>query len=287
MRQSPSPQSRRVVGPSVAVVVLLVVFGAVVTVGRWYATMVLDEDRFVVEASDVLRSEPSRRNLASEIVDRIVAAEPAFAIVRAPAESAIAGVLASPVFEPLAEFSARSLHRVLLEADGAPVVIELAPWRDDILAPLEAVAPELADAVPDAVFAPVVLVEANRLPRPPDLVGLVVVAWVGLVAAVVVVGSVVRRSPSAAVAAVGVGILGSGLVALAVSGRIGGSAVAGLGDGGRQEVALMLVGRLVAPLRRWSLAEIAAGGIVAVVGVALAMRTSDAMEEGVRPPPSS
>ncbi len=161
MRPSPSPQIRRVVGPGVAAAVLLVVFGAVVTVGRWYATMVVDEDRFVAEASVVLRSEPARRNLASEIVDRIVAVEPAFAIVRAPAESAIAGVLASPVFEPLAEFAARSLHRVLLEADGSAVVIDLEPWRDDILAPLGAVAPELADAVPDSVFAPVVLVEAG------------------------------------------------------------------------------------------------------------------------------
>ena len=257
----------------VAVATGTAVFGAALTVVVWYAGAVRDEAGFVPVAAEVLASEPARRLVAEEVVDRIVRFEPAVAVVRGPAESTIAAVLASPVFAPLAEEAARSLHGALLV--GGPVVVDLGPWRDELLAPLAALAPAVAEAVPSELFGPFVLVDAGRLPRLPDPTPWGIAAAIGAFGTFVLLLVLLRRAAAVGLVAFGVGLGLAGTLVVAGAAGLPDRAGAGLVDPGHRLLAATLAERLAAPLTVTGVVE-ASVGVGSVLASAVVIRRRSA-----------
>jgi len=251
--------------------ILAAVLGGVATVAWWERTVLADEDVFVAHAVDVLSSETGRRALASEIVDRIAADQPLLTFFRGPAVRAVAGVLAAPVFEPLYEAAATDLHDGLMH--GGAVVIDLGRWRETILAPLAEVSPELAAAVPDSVFAPIVVAGPGTLPHLPGVTAVTAVLAGASVLLVLLLVWLVRVAAFGATVAAGAGATGAGILALVTAANAGRRAVGGVAPGPRHDVAAMLAAHLTSTLRLAGRLEIAGGILILAIVAALAILT--------------
>ncbi len=146
-----------------AAVVLTAALG-VANLTWWVNTEIVDGDRFVDTAVTVLERPSSREAVATLIVERLVDEIPLLLLVDdvlVPVFSEILGT--EPLREVLVLVSA-GIHERMVTGDTGPIVLDLEPYHDILLAPVRAIAPDLAELVPDSWFAAVVVLEDGTIP---------------------------------------------------------------------------------------------------------------------------
>lgn len=242
-------------------------YGANVTF--WVEHRIVDERSFVAVTTEALRTEAARDALGTIVMDRVVVAEPLAALVRGPGRRLVAALLATEPARPALEDVAARVHDAVVSGDGEGVVIHLERLRAALLVPVAAIAPGLAEAVPEAVFRPVVLVEAGRLPSLGGVGAIARWAWLVLATAGILLGValVTTTHPRAlAVAGVGGALLLAGLLSL-VTTRIWSGLVPG-GSLAEARLAAVVGGALLEGLVRRSWVLVALGGTLLAAGVA-------------------
>lgn len=172
---------------------LLVVLSAV---GIWIQSSVMTEATFVQLSGDVLTSEAARDAIARGIVDQLLAERPILqALVRAPLESAIAGLMDTAFFRVPLEFVAQFIWETLF-INNASVILNIAPLRDFVFGIITALNPELtANLSPDQLPSELVLIQSDQLPDFKRIANWIAwLTWLFLFAGLAMIGVAVGRA---------------------------------------------------------------------------------------------
>ena len=239
-------------------------------VAWWLETEILDADTFVATALVAMEDDTTRDAAAAIIVERMVDEFPLLRLLDSPLTQLFSELLGSDVIEPLIVATSTDVHRRIIEGDQSALIIDLDPYRELLLSPLESLSPELAARVPDDWFRTVDVFEEGTLP---DLSGYasrtrtsaIVATLVAMVLVPIIL--VVSKRWFSAFTAVGVAfILAGGLSAILVPGAR--STVAILIQDEPSTVLLTGVFNAFSqPLTSRSLAILAAGSLLLVVGL--------------------
>ncbi len=199
----------------VATTALLAMFLYVANFAWWLDTQVLDRDQFVATAVDVLGMPTSRDATAKIIVDELVEEVPLLRIIDTALVSVFSELLATEQLEGLLMVLAVEVHERLVTGDQSAIIIDLEPYRDTLLAPVEAISPELVSLVPDGWFRSVDVLEESAVPnlepyaRLTESILVVALAMVALLAIATV--ALFRRRMAAFVAIGGAFVVAGGL----------------------------------------------------------------------------
>jgi len=148
-------------------IVLAGLLGLCVYVGAvawWFETEVSDPDTFVASTSAALSSEESRDALGQLIVDRLTEEYPILLIVESRLVELSSSLLETENLRSAVALISENIHGRIISGQTGAIVIDLGPYKDDILAPIESIFPELAALVPEAWFESVEILASGSLP---------------------------------------------------------------------------------------------------------------------------
>ncbi len=250
---------------------LLAVALYVANVSWWMDSEVLDTDAFVDTAVVVLNQPASRDAMAAIVVERLVEEIPLLMLVDDALADVLSAVLGTDSLQGVQVLVSEELHQRMVGGETGPIVVDLEPYRDVLLSPIEAISPELAALVPDSWFSSVEVLEGGAIP---DLSAIAenarAFAIGAAIAAVVLIVAIVTLARRWAVRFGAVGgafLIGGGLAALAVP--AGAETISAVYAGAPREVLIVnLYEALTQPLTERSLVILAIGLIL--IGVALA-----------------
>ena len=239
-------------------------------VAWWLESEILDQESFVTTAVEAMEHDATREAASAIIVDTLADEFPLLQLLDSALVGLFSDLLESDVIHPLIVATSSDVHRRIVEGDQSALVIDLDPYRELLLAPLESLSPQLAASVPDDWFRSVEVLDEGDLP---DLSAyaehttraaiIATLASVGLVATLFVVS---KRWYSAFVAVGAALALAGGFSAL-------------LGPGARFTAALFVddepstvlltgvLGAFTQSLTARSLAILAAGALLLVAGL--------------------
>ena len=146
---------------------LAVLLSALIYLGNfswWLDTQVIEPDAFAEATVSALNEDSSRLALGELIVQRLVEELPLLIVLKANLAGLFSELLASPALEDVLAFVASEIHDRLVTGSDEAIVVNLVDYRDAILEPIEAVAPQLAALVPQDWFTTVVVLEDGSLP---------------------------------------------------------------------------------------------------------------------------
>lgn len=149
----------------VATAALLAMFLYVANFAWWLDTQVLDRDQFVATSVDVLGMQTSRDATAKIIIGKLVEEVPLLRVIDTALIGVFSDLLATEQLEGLLEVLGVEVHERLVTGDQSAIVIDLEPYRDTLLAPLEAISPELVSLVPEGWFRSVTVLEESTVPN--------------------------------------------------------------------------------------------------------------------------
>ena len=252
---------------------LLAVSAYVATFGLWAAADVADRESFVESALVSFQREGSDDALGEVVAGKVIERFPALGLLRGPLSSLFSALITTEAFRPARVAVSEEIHAVVFEGEFEPVVIDLADYRDAVLASVGAISPDLADQIPEGAFSTFVIYDAGELPDASGAIGVVItLGWLSLVLALGLVALLVlsQRDASVFLLAIGAGLLGAAvalIVIVFVAGRYVGTAA--------PNDAYSVLGRnlydvLVGPLRSRALA-IGAIGVV-MIGISVVAR---------------
>ncbi|MFV1969794.1 MAG: hypothetical protein ACC683_02190 [Acidimicrobiia bacterium] len=169
-------------------ILLAALLGVLIYVGNfawWFDREVVHPEDFVDSAVVALGREDSREAMSRLIVVRFLDEYPFLIVVESNLVGMFSDLLTTPALGEVARFVAADVHEAIVTGNQDAIVIDLANYRDVIMAPLEAVAPRLADLVPDGWFFSIEVIEAGALP---DLS--LYAQWISTVLFMAIVGAV-------------------------------------------------------------------------------------------------
>ncbi len=236
----------------------------------WVDAEVLDNDAFVESAVVVLNQPTSRDAIATIVVDRLVEEVRVLVVVDEVLVSVFSRLLGTPQLQDLLVLVSQELHQRMVTGETGPIIVDLEPYHDVLLAPVDAVSPELAARVPDAWFRSVEVLEEGVVP---DLSGTadkartVGVAAVAIAVALIVLIVAVAQRWWVRLGAVGTSFfVAGGLSALAVPAGAG-TVVAVNPDTPRAVLVANLYAELAASMTARSLNLLLVGAVLVVVSL--------------------
>jgi len=249
--------------------VLLAVALYLANTAWWLDAEVLDADEFVNTAVVVLNQPSSRDTMATIVVARLIEEIPLLTLVDDALIGVFSDLLGTEQLQDVLILVSEELHERMVSGDTGPIVIDLEPYHDVLLSPIEAISPELADLVPDSWFRSVEVLEGGSIP---DLSAYAAsgssIAFVAAAIAVVFIVIIVAVADRWMIRLVTIGgsfLVAGGLSVLAVP--AGRATVATLHSGtAREALVLNLYDELTGTLTARSLALMFVG--LAVIGVA-------------------
>ncbi|MCL1598299.1 MAG: hypothetical protein M3094_03880 [Actinomycetia bacterium] len=144
--------------------VVLAVALLVVNVTWWMDSEVIDEEAFVASAVVVFNQPSSREAIATIVVERLVDEIRVLMLVDDLLIDVFSELLGTPQLQDVLVLVSEELHQRMVNGEVGPVVIDLEPYRETLLAPVEAISPELADSVPESWFHEVEVLEEGAIP---------------------------------------------------------------------------------------------------------------------------
>lgn len=236
----------------------------------WIETEILDPERFVATTVEAMEDDTTRDAAAAIIVDKLADEFPLLRLLESALVGLFSDLLGRDVIEPLIVTTSADVHRRIIEGDQSALIVNLDPYRELLLAPLESLSPELAARVPEDWFRAVEVFEEGTLR---DLSAYArntrttAIAATLLSIGLVVTLFVQSKKWFSAFIAVGFAfVLAGGISALIVPGARSTAAVFVEDEPGT----VLLTGVFDAftqPLTSRSLAILAAGGLLFVVGL--------------------
>jgi len=154
------------------VVALLFVSLYVANFSWWLSAEVVDSEAFVASTVDVLNEPEARKATASIMVDRLLEQFPILSVIEDGLVEIFTDVLSTEEMQGLLVLIGEELHDRMVTGDVSALVLDLQPFREPLLAPLTALAPELVDEVPETWFDSVTIVEDDVVPNVEPLVDL-------------------------------------------------------------------------------------------------------------------
>lgn len=130
----------------------------------WFQSQVADPEAFVASATVALSREESRDAIGELIAERLTAEVPILLIIESSLASLFSNLFATSSFGSVIGFVAEDVHGRIVTGDTGAVVVTIEQYRDDIMAPFEAIAPQLAALVPSSWFESVEILTAETLP---------------------------------------------------------------------------------------------------------------------------
>jgi len=252
--------------------VLLAVALYVANVAWWMNSEVLDEDAFVETAVVVLNQPSSRDTMARIVVERLVEEIPLLLLVDDVLVNVFAELLGTEQLQNALVLVSEELHQRMVSGETGPIVIDLEPYRGVLLSPIEAIAPELAELVPESWFSSVEVLEGGVIPdlstiaekAPPVAIAAFIVA--GALGALIVA---VAERWMVRLAAVGASFLVAGGLSASTVPAGTTTVAAVVADTSREVLVANLYGELTSTLTARSLVLILVG--VAMIAVALGL----------------
>ena len=157
-------------------------------VGLWVDAEVVDEDAFIASSLESFAVEGSYDAIGASMAAKVIDAYPSLGLLQATLETLFAALVATEPFEPLLVDVATQVYEVAVDGSGNPIVIDLAEYRDVVLASLAAIAPDLAARVPPGVFTSFELFTADELPDASfQIDAMTTVGWIAVVVAMAMV----------------------------------------------------------------------------------------------------
>ncbi len=145
-------------------VVILAVALLVANVAWWMDSEVLDNDAFVESAVVALNQPTSRDAIATIVVDRLVEEVQVLVVVDDLLVSVFSRLLGTPELQDVLVLVSQDLHQRMVSGETGPIIIDLEPYREVLLGPVEAISPELASRVPGSWFRAVEVLEGGVIP---------------------------------------------------------------------------------------------------------------------------
>lgn len=187
-------------------------------VGLWVDAEIADEDAFVASSLESFSVEGSYEAIGTSMATKVIDAYPSLELLGATLETLFAALVATEPFEPLLADVATQVYEVAVDGSGAPVLIDLAEYRDVVLESLAAISPDLAARVPAGVFTSFELFGAGELPDASlQIDAMTAVGWLAVVVAMAMVVLLVLflRRGRLALGSIGAALLvGAGSVAV-------------------------------------------------------------------------
>ncbi len=152
---------------STIAILLAALLGALVYVGNfawWFEREVVRSENFVESTVTALGREESRQAMGRLIVNRLVDEFPLLIVVESNLVGMFSDLLATAALGDVVAFVGVDVHEAIVTGDQDAIAINLAAYRDVIMAPLDAIAPRLAALVTDDWFVSVEVLEAGALP---------------------------------------------------------------------------------------------------------------------------
>lgn len=235
---------------------------------------VFTSENFVASTVAALGEESSRDAMGKLIVDQLIDEYPLLIILESNLVPMFSDLLGTPALREVIALVGIDIHERIVTGNQDAVAIDLVSYRDTILLPLEAVAPRLADLVPESWFVSVEVLEAGTLPdlsRYVETVGLAL--FISLAVAVLLIAFLLRfvQRRGVAVALIGVAFM---LAAIATSGLVPGGrwlTIAALKGEQNQTIVVNVYNEFTDPL--FAGASMLAITGVALIAVGIAMRT--------------
>lgn len=144
--------------------VLLAVALLLANVAWWMDSEVIDDDAFIESAVTVLNQPSSRDVIATIVVERLVEEIRVLMLVDDLLVDVFSELLGTPQLQDVLVLVSEELHQRMVNGEIGPVVMDLEPYREILLAPVEAISPELADSVPESWFHSVEVLEGGAMP---------------------------------------------------------------------------------------------------------------------------
>lgn len=188
---------------------LLAVSSYVATFGLWAAADVADRESFVDSALVSFQREGSDDALGELVAGKVIERFPALGLLQGPLSSLFSALITTEAFRPARVDVSEQIHAVVIEGADGPVLIDLADYRDDVLASVQAISPDLADQIPDGAFSTFTIYDAGELPDASGAIGVVTtLGWLSLVLVLGLVGLLVlsQRNASVFLRAIGTGL---------------------------------------------------------------------------------
>jgi hypothetical protein len=250
--------------------VLLAVALYVANTAWWLDAEVLDTDEFVNSAVVVLNQPSSRDTMATIVVARLVEEIPLLTLVEDALVGVFSDLLGTDQLQDVLVLISQELHQRMVSGDTGPIVIDLEPYHDVLLSPIEAISPELAGLVPDSWFRSVEVLEGGVIPDlSPYAENGLRTAYAAVAIAFALVVIIIARTDRWMIRLVSVGgafLVAGGLSVLAVpAGRATVSSIHG--GTSREALVLSLYDELTRSLTAQSLALTFVG--LAMIGVAI------------------
>ncbi len=145
-------------------VVILAVALLAANVAWWMDSEVLDNDAFVESAVVVLNQPTSRDAIATIVVDRLIEEVQVLVVVDDLLVSVFSRLLGTPQLQDVLVLVSQDLHQRMVSGETGPIIIDLEPYREVLLGPVEAISPELASRVPGSWFRAVEVLEEGVIP---------------------------------------------------------------------------------------------------------------------------
>ncbi|MEN8239342.1 MAG: hypothetical protein ABFR53_09095 [Actinomycetota bacterium] len=243
----------------------------------WLDREIVDSENFLDSAVEALGTESSRDAIGQLIVDGLIEEFPLLTILESNLVGMFSDLLASPALGDVVTLVGVNVHERIVTGNQDAIVIDLIDYRDVIVSPIEAVAPRLAELIPDEWFASIEVLEAGVLPdlsTYAERVGLV--RWVSLVGAFVLIALLmwlVRRTTATTLIGIAFVLAGVASAALVPAGRI--LTVAQFEDRSVQTLSGNAYGVFVQPLLVGAAVLVLIGISVIVAGVALGASDDD------------
>ena len=130
----------------------------------WLETEVIDSEAFVETTVEVLNEPAARDATAAIIVERLVEELPILGLLESGLTSIFSDLLSTEELQGLLVLLGEELHGRMVTGDQSDFVLDLDPFRETLLTPLTALAPELVDLVPESWFRSVAIVDGDVIP---------------------------------------------------------------------------------------------------------------------------
>jgi hypothetical protein len=169
----------------IAVSALISILTYVSAVAFWVDRSVLQEDAFLVSATEALEIDSSQEALAERLMNEAVDAVPLLAFVRGAGEQATVALLDSGAFDEAIDSLVIAGHRHMMAQEEGPFTADLTEVRAVIVEPIAQIAPDLAELIPVDAFEAVVIADSAAVPAVGRAAG-----WVPVVAMFSAAGAV-------------------------------------------------------------------------------------------------
>jgi hypothetical protein len=133
-------------------------------VAWWLDQAVAEQETFVDATIEALGQETSRDAMGQLIAQRLVDEYPLLVVVESNLTRLFSDLLATPSLSGVLTAVSIDIQQRLVTGDKDAIIVDLLDYRNEIMEPVEAVAPTLAELVPDEWFDSVEVLEEGVLP---------------------------------------------------------------------------------------------------------------------------